>query len=276
MIKTITDRVILNNGVEMPWLGLGLYKSKNGIETVNAIKTALNYGYRSFDTASFYGNEESVGQAIHDSSISRKDLFLTTKVWNSEQGFIKTKKAFETSLNKLELDYIDLYLIHWPVKGKYIETWKAIEELYLEGYVRAIGVCNFTIKQLEHLIRHIQIAPTVNQVEFHPLLYQKELLDYCSYKKIQLEAWRPLTKGIIFKYTTIQSIAKKYNKTPAQILLRWDLQHEVITIPKSVTPARILENSQIFDFVIHDDDMEKINLLHEGRRLGPDPENVNF
>ena len=224
----------------------------------------------------FYENEEGVGQAIRESGIPREQVFVTTKVWNTDQGYETTLKAFDASLKKLGFDYVDLYLVHWPVKGKYKETYKALEKLYKDGYVRAIGVSNFQIHHLQDVLADCEIKPMVNQVEYHPRLTQKELLTFCRENGIQLEAWSPLMRGEILTEPTIVEIGKKYGKTPAQVVLRWDLQHGVVTIPKSVTPARIKENADIFDFSLTDEEMKQIDALNLNKRVGPDPDNFNF
>src|SRR5579875_2931424 len=260
----------------MPWLGLGVYKAKAGEEVERAVSAALRAGYRSIDTAAFYQNEDGVGKAVKESEIAREDLFITTKVWNTDQGYDSTLKAFEESRKKLDLEYLDLYLIHWPVKSKYKETWRALEKLYKDGLVRAIGVSNFHIHHLEDLMAESEVTPMVNQVEFHPRLFQKELLSFCKQQEIQLEAWSPLMRGELFENTTIVELAHKHKKTPAQIVLRWDLQHGVVTIPKSVHEHRIKENAEIFDFELTSDDMQKMDELHIGKRVGPDPDNFDF
>jgi methylglyoxal/glyoxal reductase len=275
-MKSIQDCAILHNGVKMPWLGLGVYKVKNGDEVINAVKTALAAGYRHVDTAAFYENEEGVGQAIKESGVPREQVFVTTKVWNSDQGYETTLKAFETSLKKLGLDYIDLYLVHWPVKGKYKETYKALEKLYKDGLVRAIGVSNFQIHHLEDLMAECEIKPMVNQVEYHPHLTQKELHAFCKQHHIQLEAWSPLMRGGLQEEPILIEIGKKYGKSTAQVILRWDLQNEVVTIPKSVTPSRIKENANIFDFELTTEEMERIDALNMNKRIGPDPDNFDF
>ncbi|GBF10921.1 aldo/keto reductase [Tepidibacillus infernus] len=275
-MNSIFDRTTLHNGVHMPWLGLGVYQAKEGKEVENAVKWAIEIGYRSIDTAALYENEVGVGKAIKESGIAREELFITTKVWNNRQGYESTLAAFEESRQKLDLEYIDLYLIHWPVKGKYKETWKALEKLYRDGIVKAIGVSNFQIHHLEDLMADSEIVPMVNQVEYHPKLTQKELLHFCQTHHIQLEAWRPLMKGQIFGEPTIVEIAKKYNKKPSQIVLRWDLQHGVVTIPKSVHRDRIQENGDIFDFELTKEDMEAIDELNQNHRLGADPDNFDF
>jgi methylglyoxal/glyoxal reductase len=276
MAKYITDTTILANGVKMPWLGLGVYKAKEGREVENAVKAAVKTSYRSVDTAAFYQNEEGVGKAIKECGIPREELFITTKVYNTDQGYESTLKAFETSRKKLDMEYVDLYLIHWPVKGKYKETWKALEKLYKEGWVRAIGVSNFQVHHLKDLMEDCKVKPMVNQVEFHPYLTQKELLAFCKEQNIQLEAWSPLMRGEVVNVPEIQELAKKYGRTPAQIVLRWDLQHGVVTIPKSVKEHRIKENADIFDFELTEEDMAKLDALNKNHRFGPDPDNFNF
>jgi|SRR5690554_618084 len=275
-MQSIADRVKLHNGVAMPWLGLGVYKAQAGEETEVAVKEALKVGYRSIDTAAFYFNEESVGLAVRQLGLPREEVFVTTKVWNSDQGYDSTLNAFARSQEKLSLGFVDLLLIHWPVPGKYVETWRALEHLYKQGKVRAIGVSNFKIHHLQDILDHGEIVPMVNQVEFHPWLNQVELLEFCRSNKIQLEAWRPLTRGEIFSDPVITGLAEKYQKTPAQIILRWHLEKEVVVIPKSVTPERIRENAAIFDFELSPDDVALIDSLNKDRRLGPDPDHIDF
>lgn len=215
----LQDYVILNNGVQMPWLGLGVFKAKEGEEVVQAVKAAIRAGYRSIDTASAYRNEEGVGQgvreALQENGLQREDVFITSKVWNSDQGFETTLKSFDDSLKRLGLDYLDLFLVHWPVKGKYKETYRALEKVYAEGKVRAIGVSNFQIHHLEDLLSDAKVVPAVNQVEFHPYLTQKELLRYCTEKGIQLEAWSPLGQGHLLEHELLKGIASKYGKDEA-------------------------------------------------------------
>jgi len=270
----------LYNGVSMPWLGIGVFKVEEGDELVHAVKFAIKHGYRSIDTAAIYGNEEGVGQALHESMIetglAREELFVTSKVWNADLGYESTLKAYETSLQKLGLDYLDLYLIHWPVEGKYEEAWRALETLYKQGKVKAIGVSNFQIHHLEQLMKHAEIKPMVNQVEFHPRLTQKELLAYCQSQDIQLEAWSPLMQGELLNNTELLEIAQRYNKSIAQIIIRWDLQSGVITIPKSTKEHRIVENFDVFDFELAVEDMSRINQLNLNKRVGPDPDNFDF
>ena len=260
----------------MPWLGLGVFLSKDGSEVINAVKYALEVGYRSIDTAAIYRNERGVGQAIKESGVKRNEIFLTSKVWNNDQGYHATLKAFDESLEKLQTDYLDLYLIHWPKGQRSIETWTALEELYKQGRIKAIGVSNFMIHHLEDLLKHAETKPMVNQVEFHPELIQPKLLEYCKQKQIQLEAWSPIMKGRVNNIPVMQALAVKYQKTPVQIVLRWDLQKGVVTIPKSVNLERIKSNSEIFDFELSDEDMDKIDALDKSKRIGPDPDNFDF
>jgi diketogulonate reductase-like aldo/keto reductase len=224
------------------------------------------------DTATLYDNEEGVGIAIQESGIARHEIFITTKVWNTDQGYESTLNAFDLSMKKLGLEYLDLYLIHRPIKDQYIETWKAFEKLYKDGRVRAIGVSNFNISHLENLFVHSEIKPMVNQVEYHPRLTQQELHLYCKKHNIQLQqAWSPLMRGKLLENETMIQLGKKYNKTTSQVILRWDLQNEVVPIPKSTKASRIIENADIFDFNLSIEDMEQINSLNENRRTGRDP-----
>lgn len=266
----------LANGVEMPWFGLGVFKVEDGQQVIDSVKWAINAGYKSIDTAKIYENEEGVGQAIKEAGVPREDLFITTKVWNADQGYESTLEAFETSLNKLGLDYLDLYLIHWPVEGKYKDTWRALEKLYKDGKVKAIGVSNFQIHHLEDLMKDAEIKPMVNQVELHPLLTQVELRDFCKKNDIQIEAWSPLAQGELLDNAVLKEIADKHGKSTAQVILRWDLQSEVVTIPKSIKEHRIVENASIFDFELSQEDMAKINELNKNHRVGPDPDNFDF
>jgi diketogulonate reductase-like aldo/keto reductase len=275
MSLTINSTAELLNGIEMPRLGLGVWRAKDGQETEGAVLTALKAGYRSIDTASMYENEQGVGRAIRASGIPREQVFVTTKVWNSEQGFDSTLKAFKNSLNRLEMDYVDLYLVHWPVVGQYKETYRALEELYDRGLVRAIGVSNFNIHHLEDLMGSCRIKPMVNQVEMHPLHTQKKLLAFCRKEGIQLESWRPLMQGRL-ELPLIEELAVKYGKTSAQIVLRWHLQLGVVTIPKSTQEGRIRENANLFDFELEPEDMNRIDGLNQNQRFGADPDHFNF
>ena len=274
MLESLKDTVTLHNGVKMPWMGLGVFKVTEGEEVVESVKAAIRNGYISIDTAAVYKNEEGVGQGIRESGVPREDLFVTSKVWNSDQGYETTLQAFETSLNKLGLDYLDLYLIHWPGVDKYKDTWKALEKLYKDGRVRAIGVSNFQIHHLQELMSDCEIKPMVNQVEFHPHLTQKELLAFCKNEGIQMEAWSPLKQGQLLNEPVLTDIAHKYNKSVAQVILRWDLQHEVVTIPKSIKEHRIIENADIFDFELTQEDMEKIDTLNQDSRAGSHPDTM--
>jgi methylglyoxal/glyoxal reductase len=276
MPKHLQDTTTLHNGVKMPWFGLGVFKVQDGTEVVESVKNAIKHGYISIDTAAIYNNEEGVGQGIKESGVSRDDLFITSKVWNSDQGFESTLQAFETSLIKLGLDYLDLYLIHWPGKDKYKDTWKALEKLYNDGRVRAIGVSNFQIHHLKDLLSEATIKPMVNQVEYHPHLTQKELHQFCQQEGIQLEAWSPLKRGQLLNDPTINEIASKHQKTPAQVILRWDLQNKVVTIPKSIKVERIIENADVFDFELTIEEMEKIEGLNIDERIGSHPDEMEL
>lgn len=266
MSFTLNSTAKLNNGVQIPRLGLGVYQIPPGKSTVKAVKYALEIGYKHFDTAKIYGNESDVGKALKESDVKREDIFITTKVWNSDQGYDSTLKAFESSLKRLGLSYVDLYLIHWPVQGKIIETWKAMIKLLNSGKVNAIGVSNYSINELKETIHSSDTVPAINQVEFHPFLNQKDLLQFCKSNVIQLEAYSPLTRGERLNDPNIVRIAKSYDKTSAQILVRWSLQHDLVVIPKSSHEERILENSQVFDFHINQKDMEILDLLNEDLR----------
>ena len=257
----------------MPLLGFGTYNAKDGNKGTQAVEEALRIGYRHIDTASFYGNEEGVGNEIKRSGVLREKIFLVGKVWNSDQGYERTVQAFITSIKKLATEYLDLYLIHWP-QALNKETWKALEKLYKDGYIRAIGVSNFTSKHLKDLLEYAEIIPAVNQVEFHPQLAQNELRKFGKKHNIQLEAWSPLMRGRIFQIPLFQCLSKKYERTISQIVLRWDLQMGVVTIPKSTNAIRIKENAEIFDFQISKEDMNKIEQLNNGLRIGMNPDDV--
>ncbi|MFD3199800.1 MULTISPECIES: glyoxal/methylglyoxal reductase [Bacillus] len=276
MPTSLKDTVKLHNGVEMPWFGLGVFKVENGNEVTESVKAAIKNGYRSIDTAAIYKNEEGVGIGIKESGVAREELFITSKVWNEDQGYETTLAAFEKSLERLQLDYLDLYLIHWPGKDKYKDTWRALEKLYKDGKIRAIGVSNFQVHHLEELLKDAEIKPMVNQVEFHPRLTQKELRDYCKAQGIQLEAWSPLMQGQLLDNEVLTQIAEKHNKSVAQVILRWDLQHGVVTIPKSIKEHRIIENADIFDFELSQEDMDKIDALNKDERVGPNPDELLF
>jgi diketogulonate reductase-like aldo/keto reductase len=271
MTLTIESTTTLNNGVEMPMLGLGTWQIRDGKPVRRAIEWALEAGYRHIDTAAMYGNERGVGQAVRESGVPRAEIFVTTKLWNDDHGYDRALRAFEESLRKLDLDYVDLYLIHWPVPGTRQETWRALEKVYNEGRAKAIGVSNYTIRHIEDLLGSAEVAPTVNQVEFHPWLYQKDLLEYCREHEIQLEAYSPLTKGNRLDNPQVGEIAEKYGKSPAQILIRWALEHDVVVIPKSSDKQHIRDNADIFDFEISEQDLCRLDDLDENYRCTWDP-----
>lgn len=275
MIKGIADTFTLNNGVAMPYLGLGVFQTKEGEEVINAVNYAIDAGYRHIDTAAIYGNEEGVGQAIVQSNVAREELFITTKLWNDDQGYDKTLRAFELSMKKLQLNYLDLYLIHWP-KPLNAETWRAMESLYEQGLIKAIGVSNFTQQHIEGLLKTAKVTPAINQVEYHPYLQQPELKSYCESKHIHYQAWSPLMQGKIFGIDILKEIASRYKKTVAQVVVRWNLQNEVVVMPKSVNNDRIISNANVFDFELSKADMELINGLDKNERIGPDPDNFDF
>lgn len=260
----------LNNGIKMPLLGLGVYDMYN-LEAEQAVGWALEMGYRLIDTAVMYQNEREIGNAVRQSGIARSEIFITTKVNNSEQGYDKTLYGFETSMKKLNCDYIDLYLVHWPLKNTRKETWLALERLYKEGQVRAIGVANYLVPFLEQLNGYAEIVPAVNQVEFSPYLFLEDLMKYCKNHKIQLQAYTPLVRGERFTDPKLVSVAKKYGKTPAQIILRWALQQGISTIPKSSNQKRLRENFDVFDFQISEMDITYINSFNENLRIVDNP-----
>lgn len=271
MLTGISDTVRLANGVEMPRLGLGTYRSAEGGDVEGSVLAALELGYRSIDTASLYGNEAGIGRAIAASGVPRSEIFLTSKVWNDEQGYDNTLTAFSRSLERLETDYLDLYLVHWP-RTETPETWRAIERLYAEGAVRAIGVCNHLEHHLEALLSVAEVAPMVDQYEMHPWLQQPSLRRYCEAHGIVVEAWAPLMKGRVAEEPALVEIAARRGKSPAQVAIRWLLQHGVVTIPKSVHRDRIAENTSVFDFALTDADMAAIDAVDRGERFGPEPD----
>ncbi|MGW4639918.1 aldo/keto reductase [Sphaerisporangium sp. NPDC004334] len=271
-VPTIT----LNNDVRIPQLGFGVFQIPQD-ETVAAVTTALESGYRSIDTAAAYGNERGVGLALAESGLPREDVFVTTKLWNSAQGYDSTLAAFDQSAAELGLDQIDLYLIHWPTpaRDRYLDTWRAFEKLYADGRVRAIGVSNFQPGHLRRLLDHCEIPPVLNQIELHPNLQQAELRAFHAEHGIATEAWSPLAQGGLLKDPAITSIAERHGRTPAQVILRWHLQLGSIVIPKSVTPERIRENLDVFGFELTGDDMAAIATLDTATRTGPDPDTFN-
>lgn len=268
---SLGDRVTLNNGVAMPCFGLGVYNLGTGRAAESAMGYALQAGYRLIDTAKLYRNEAEVGRAVRNSGLPREEVFVTTKLWNSDHGHDPALRAFDRSLKELGLEYVDLYLIHWPVSGARRETWKALEEIQASGRARAIGVSNYMVRHLEELLGHAEIVPAVDQVEMNPFLAQAELRAYCREQGIQLEAYSPLTKGHRLNDPGIATMARRHGRTPAQIMLRWCLQVGAIPIPKSSRPERILENGRVFDFTLGPEDMEALGKLDESLHTGWDP-----
>lgn len=273
--------VTLNNGLKMPLVGYGVFRVPEGEDLAEAVKTAIAKGYRSIDTAQVYRNEESVGRgiraAIEEGLVTREELFITSKVWNDGLSYEETLAAYDSSLEKIGLDYLDLYLVHWPgIDTNYVEVYKALEKIYQDGRVRSIGVSNFHVHHLEILLKETKVIPVINQIEFHPHLTQKEVRAYCTDKDIQVEAWSPLMNGGLLEEALIQELASKYDKTPAQIVLRYDVQHNVVTIPKTMTATRMVENLDVFDFTLTDGEMAQLDALNDGLRCGPDPEKFNF
>ncbi|MCM3721239.1 aldo/keto reductase [Solibacillus isronensis] len=279
MITSLQDTIKLNNEVKMPAMGLGVFQVENDT-TAEIVKNAIELGYRSIDTAAIYGNEAGVGEgiklALASTGLNREDLFITSKVWNAGLNYEETVSAYEESLEKLGLDYLDLYLIHWPGKNKFAESWSALEDLYIKGKIRAIGVCNFNISHLQDLMKNARVTPVINQVEFHPRLQQQSLRAFCKEHNIQLEAWAPLMQGDLLEDPTIAKIAEKYGKSNSQVILRWDIQNGVITIPKSVRKERMAQNADIFDFSLTDEEMQIINAMNLDKRVGPDPVVFDF
>ncbi|MFE6168563.1 aldo/keto reductase [Viridibacillus arvi] len=272
----ITSTKTLHNGVEMPRFGLGVYKMTDREEAIQAMTTAIDTGYIAIDTASLYNNEVEVGEAVKASNVRREDLFITSKVWNADQGYDETLRAFETSLKKLDMDYLDLYLTHWAVPDKFKDTYRAIERLYDEKLLRATGVSNHQIHHLEEIFASANVKPMVNQIEVHPYLTQVEVRDFCTANDIAVTAWSPLARGKIIDDAAITSIGQKYGKSAAQVVIRWHLQLGNIVIPKSVTPSRIKANAQVFDFELTNEDMQLISALNKNERTGADPDNFSF
>lgn len=280
-MKSITDTFTLSNGVEIPCIGFGTWQTPDGETAVKAVEAALADGYRHIDAAAIYGNEESVGKAIANSGVKRSELFVTSKLWNDEHGYESTLRAFDKTLKDLGLEYLDLYLIHWPIPAKFKndwqkkneETWKAFEELYKEGRIRAIGVSNFLPHHVEELKKTAEIMPMVNQIEYHPGLMQKEVVDYSQKEGMLIEAYSPLGTGKMLGNETLKGIAKKYGKSVAQICIRWVLQNGVLPLPKSVTPSRIADNAQVFDFELAADDKAVIDAMIDPDGTTNDPDN---
>jgi diketogulonate reductase-like aldo/keto reductase len=265
--------VTLSNGVEMPWIGLGTWAQ--GPDATSSVIAAIEMGYRSVDTGSFYQNEADIGAGLKAAGVARSQLFVTTKVWNSEQGFDATLHSFEVSLKTLDLDYIDLYLVHWPVKGKSKETWRALERIYKDGRARAIGVSNFQIHHLEDLMTEATVTPMVNQIDLHPLNTSRPLQAFCKAHGIQVEAWGPLGQGTLFELPPLQAIAERHGRSVPQVILRWHYQNGIVTIPKSASNKRLLENISIFDFTLDAEEMGTIDGLNEDKRLlGFEPDDL--
>ena len=282
-MKQLSDSFVLSNGYKIPCIGFGTWQTPDGETAISAVKAALKCGYRHIDAAAVYGNEISVGQGIRESGINRSDLFVTSKVWNSERGYKKTLNAFAKTLADLQLDYLDLYLIHWPASSSRhpdwdklnLETWRAMTDLYESGKIRAIGVSNFLPHHLAALME-TEVPPMVNQIEFHPGQMQHETVTFCRKNSILVEAWSPLGSGRLLANPLLSSIAGKYDKSVAQLCIRWCLQHEVLPLPKSVTPTRIAENAEVFDFSIAEDDMTAIDKMTSVGGSGLHPDHVNF
>ena len=283
-MKDLTSSFMLNNGLSIPCVGYGTFQTPND-ETCAAVLEAIKVGYRHIDTAAFYGNEEGVGEAVRKSGVPREQLFITSKVWNSDRGYEKTKAAFAKTMKNLQMEYLDLLLIHWPAnrkqfgdaaKGINAETWRAMEELYQEGKIKAIGLSNFLPHHIEELMETAQIKPMVNQIEFHPGWAQTDIVEYCLKNDIVVEAWSPLGRKDVLENETLKSIAAKYGKSVAQLCIRWVLQHGVLPLPKSVTPSRILENTKVFDFTIDAADMQAIDALKNIGGQCALPDEVDF
>ncbi|ASJ21633.1 aldo/keto reductase [Brachyspira hampsonii] len=281
--KSLKDTFTLSNGYKIPCIGFGTWQTPDGETAVKAVIEAINYGYRHIDTAAAYGNEKSIGKAVRESKINRNELFITSKVWNKDRGYKTTLDAFEKTINNLQIDYLDLYLIHWPASvNKFkdwdninLETWKAMTELYKKGKIKSIGGSNFMPHHLKSLME-TEVKPMVNQIEFHPGFMQEETYKYCNDNNILVEAWSPLGTGKMLDNNTLKEIASKYNKSAAQLCIRWCLQNNTLPLPKSVTASRIKENTEIFDFDISDEDMKTINAMEYFGGSGHHPDKVNF
>ena len=274
----------LNNGVLIPQPGFGTFMTKDGEEAIQAVKWAVETGYRHIDTAAIYNNEKGVGEGIRQCGVSREELFVTSKIWNSERGYDKTLKAFDKTMSDLGLDYLDLYLIHWPANERQFgkkasklnqETWRAMEKLYEEGRIKAIGVSNFMPHHIERLMEKATVKPAVNQIEFHPGLLQKECVEFCKEQEITVEAWSPLGRGELIFDELLMGLAEKYGSTVAQLIIRWVMQHDIVPLVKSTKQSRIEENFQVFDFEISGEDMQRIDEM-KPVRMGPDPDDADF
>ena len=268
----------LNNGVEIPALGLGVFRMDNEKEAYNSIRKAIDLGYRHIDTAMVYENEEPVGRAIRESGVNREELFVTTKLWNEDIRNNNAQKAFETSLRKLGLDYVDLYLVHFPIKGKYASVWGDMEKIYQSGKARAVGVSNHLSHHLQDIINLKSLMPAVNQVELHPYLSQEPLVEFCTQYNINVESYSPLGSNLnnLLQEKLLHEIGQNYTKTAAQVVLRWNIQRGLIVIPKSSNPSRQAENLNVFDFELSDEDMQKVNELNKDMRVGSHPDEIDF
>ncbi|WP_213423931.1 aldo/keto reductase [Bhargavaea massiliensis] len=276
MELNLQSKKTLANGVEMPRLGLGVYKMTEPAEAVEAMTAALGAGYLAIDTASLYGNEVQVGEAVRASGVKREDLFITSKIWNTDQGYDETLRAFEKTLENLKMDYLDLYLTHWPVEGKFTDTYRAIERLFEEKLIRVPGVSNHHRHHLEAVFAKANVKPMVNQIELHPYLSQEPLREFCQEEKIAVTAWSPLARGKLLEEPVVKRIAESHGKAPAQVVIRWHLQHDIIVIPKSVRPDRVRSNADVFDFTLSDEDMQQLDALNRNERTGKDPDNMDF
>ncbi|WP_145264106.1 aldo/keto reductase [Planctomycetes bacterium Pan216] len=276
MASSLMETVELRNGTWMPLLGLGTFKAEEGGQVEQAIKWALEMGYRSIDTASIYGNEAGVGKALAESGVPRDEIFLTTKLWNDDQGYDATMRAFDASLERLGTAYVDLYLVHWPVRDKIQETWQAMNAIHRSGRAKAIGVSNFLEEHLTELLNGSGITPMVNQIEFHPRLQQPGLIEFCEGRRIVVEAWSPLMRGEVLTIPELVQIGEKHGKSAAQVTLRWQIQRGIVTIPKTVNQDRLASNAAIFDFELTEEEMGAINALDQDQRTGPDPKTFGY
>lgn len=279
MIHSLADKVRFNNGVEIPGLGLGVFQISDE-DTAEVVKNGIINGYRLIDTAQIYGNEVGTGIGIKEglaaTNLKREELFVTSKVWNNHLTYAETITAFEETLKRLELDYLDLYLIHWPGKDAFKESWQALEDLYAAGKIKAIGVSNFEIHHLEELLSFAKVTPVVNQVELHPKLAQQALRDFCEKHDIKVQAWSPLMQGKLLADPVVKEIAEKHQKTPAQVILRWDIQQEILLVVKSVHEQRMQSNADVFNFELDSTEMTRLNQLNEALRVGPNPDEFDF
>lgn len=268
----------LNNGVEIPALGLGVFRMDNDKDAYNSVRKAIDLGYRHIDTAMFYHNEAAIGRAVRESGVDRKELFVTTKLWNDDIARNNAQNAFETSLRTLGLDYVDLYLVHWPIKDKYVSVWHDMEKIYQSQKTRAVGVCNYQENHLQEVLNLKSLVPAVNQIELHPYLSQEPMVEFATQHNIFVESWSPLcsNKNNLLEEPVLNEIGQKYMKTAAQVVLRWNIERGLIVIPKSSNPKRQAENLDIFDFELTAEDMQKIDALNKDQRVGPHPDEVGF